>query len=485
MKVALIFPNTRRKSVFFPSIIQPPLSIAYLAAMVKDSHEVQVIDAAAENLSLQAVFKRLDAFQPGLVGITSNISIAYNACELALKIKLHLRGIKVVIGGPWATSNADYIIKHRIADYVVLGEGEFVFRDLVDRLGKGESPDDLAGLVLRDPSGKLIHNQKREFIQNLDALPYPAWELLPPSEKYFNHYRHLPLYPMIITRGCPYGCIHCTKEVHGYKIRKRSVEHVIGEMKYLVQKFHAKEIIIVDDNFTFDVKYAESLLDAIHDAKLNLWIMLPNGIRADTLSVRLLRKMKRAGVYGFAIGVESGVQSIVNKIGKNLDLNKVRFAAKIAREQGMLLRAFFILGLPYDSLKTMRQTVSFAKEIDPHIAYFYVATLFPGTAMYDIVKDMGRIHERVPGVLECEDSINDLSVDAGFYYKPISKFSFGKLKPGDVAKAYKIAVREFYMRPRKVLEMISTIKSAPELKWMAHYFIVSLLNIFTHFSESG
>ncbi len=484
MKVALVFPNTRRTSVFFPSIIQPPLGLAYLAAMIKDTHKVQVIDAAAENLQFPAIFKRIDAFKPDVIGITSNISISYIACELALRLKLHNRSVKIVMGGPWATSNADYIIKHRIADYVVLGEGEFVFKDFLDKLERGESVDGVSGIVLKNPEGNIIHNPKRDFINNLDDLPYPAWELFPASGKYFNHFRHLPMYPMMVTRGCPYGCIHCTKVVHGYKIRKRSVENVLGEMRYLKDKFKVEEIIIVDDNFTFDGKYAESILDAIHDAKLNIHLLLPNGVRADTLSPRLLRKMKRAGVYGFAIGVESGVQSIVKKIGKNLDLEKARYAARIAREHGFLLRAFFILGLPYDSMKTMRQTIQFAKEINPHIAYFYVATLFPGTAMYDIVKDMGRIDEKIPGAMERQDDPEELSVDAGFFYKPVSKFAFGKLKPGDVAKAYKIAVREFYMRPRKIVDMINTIKSIPELKWVLHYFVVSLANIFTSFASS-
>jgi anaerobic magnesium-protoporphyrin IX monomethyl ester cyclase len=452
--------------------------------MIKDTHKVQVIDAAADNLKFSSIFKRLDTFQPEVIGITSNISIAYIACELALRIKLHNRKVKIVMGGPWATSNADYIIKHRIADVVVLGEGEYVFKDLVDRMEKHQSIEDVTGTVLNGENGNLIRNPKRDFIKNLDDLPYPAWELFPHSKKYFNHYRHLPMYPMMITRGCPYGCIHCTKEIHGYKIRKRSVDHVLGEMKYLIKKFKVQEIIIVDDNFTFDVKYAESIFDAIHQANLNIHLLLPNGVRADTLNPRLLKKMRRAGVYGFAIGVESGVQSIVKKIGKNLELNKVRYAAKISKEHGFLLRAFFILGLPYDSLKTMRQTIQFAKEIDPHIAYFYVATLFPGTSMYDIVKEMGRINENVPGEMECNDVHDELSVDAGFFYKPVSKFAFGKLKPGDVSKAYKIAVREFYMRPRKIIHVINTVKSVPELKWILHYFIVSLANIFTRFSES-
>ncbi|MEX2680707.1 MAG: radical SAM protein [Candidatus Sigynarchaeota archaeon] len=487
--------------MFFPSIIQPPLGLAYIAAMIKGTHDVQVIDASAENLKFQDIFKRLDAFKPDVIGITSNISIAYISCELALRIKLHMRSVKIVMGGPWATSNANYIIKHKIANFVVLGEGEFVFKELLDKLERGESADTMQGLVLIGSDGSIKHNPKRDFINNLDDLPYPAWELFPPSQKYFNHYRHLPLYPMMITRGCPYGCIHCTKEVHGYKIRKRSVENVLGEIKHLIDKFKVREIIIVDDNFSFDVKYAEAILDAIYKAKLNIYLLMPNGLRADTLTPHLLKKMKRAGVYGFAIGVESGVQSIVKKIGKNLDLNKARYAAKIAREHGFLLRAFFILGLPYDSMKTMRQTIQFAKEINPHIAYFYIATLFPGTAMYEIVKNMGhvyenalgllgcqndrteRIYENVPGVMRDQDKNKDMSIDAGFFYKPVSKFSFGNLKPGDVAKAYKIAVREFYMRPCKIIDVLSTIKSLPELKWVMHYFIISIFNIFTRFSS--
>lgn len=478
MKVTLIFPNTRRTSVFFPSIIQPPLGLAYLAAVIKQQHDVQVIDAAAENMQFPRIFKRIESFKPDVIGITTNISIAYISCELALRIKLHFKGMRIIMGGPWATSNAEYLVNHRIADYVVRGEGEPVINTLLGTLARGEPLGSVPGLAFRGADGTVVQNERCDFLQDLDTLPYPAWELFPPSKRYFNHYRHLPLYPMMITRGCPYGCIHCTKTIHGFKIRKRSVDHVIGEIKHLVKTFKINEIVIVDDNFTFDVPYAESILDRITKERMNVHILIPNGLRADTLNPHLLRKMKRAGVYGFAIGVESGVQPIVRRIGKKLDLNKVRYAARIAKEHGFLLRAFFILGLPYDSPGSMHHTVRFAKEIDPHIAYFYVATLFPGTAMYDIVKDMGQISEHVPGVMPDEDMHDDLSVDAGFFYKPVSKFSFGKLKPGDVSKAYKIAVREFYMRPKKILDVLSTIKSIPELKWALHYFIVSITNIF-------
>ncbi|MHA1369726.1 MAG: B12-binding domain-containing radical SAM protein, partial [Promethearchaeota archaeon] len=200
-------------------------------------------------------------------------------------------------------------------------------------------------------------------------------------------------------------------------------------------------------------------------------------VRADTLSTQLLGKMKNAGVYGFAIGVESGVQSIVNKIGKRLDLNKVRYAAKMAKKYKFLLRAFFILGLPYDSFDSMRHTIRFAKEIDPHFAYFFIATLFPGTKMYDIVKEMGDIDS---STMTGDKRNPELAAHVGFYYKPVINFSFGRLKPGDVKKAYSIAVREFYMRPKKILSIISTFHSIMEMKWVFHYFLLSLFNIFSN-----
>ena len=436
-----------------------------------------IIDAAAENLDFKQIFKRIEQFKANIIGITTNISVAYIACELALRIKLRFSGMKIVMGGPWATTEYAFILKHRIADYVVLGEGEYIFKEFLHRLENDVSFNDLKGFAFKDENNAIIVNEQRDFIQDLDALPYPAWEYFPPSEKYFTYYRHRPFFPIMITRGCPYGCIHCTKVIHGYKIRKRSIDNVIGEMKYMIEKFKAKEFVIVDDNFTFEVKYAEDILDAIARAKLNIYLVLPNGVRADTLNPELFDKMKRAGVYSLAIGVESGVQYIVNKIGKKLNLDKVRYAAKLKKQYDFILRAFFILGLPYDSLDTMRQDVEFAKEIDPDLAYFFIATLFPGTEMYDIVKRMGMIEKSSSVGCEKNSEEDSVSLDHGFYYKPVINFSLAKLKEGDVKKAYSIAVREFYFRPSKIISILRTIKSVPELEWVLHYFLVAMNNV--------
>jgi anaerobic magnesium-protoporphyrin IX monomethyl ester cyclase len=481
LKVVLIFPNTRRHSLFYPSVTHEPLGLALLTAMIKNDHEVMVIDATAENLQFKKIIDRITKFNPDIIGITTNISIAYAACELALRIKLHSHGMRIIMGGPWATANYNFILKHKIGNYVALGEGEYTFKEFLHRLEQNIPIDDLEGFAFLNLEGEIVSNPMKHFIQDLDALPYPAWEYFPPSNKYFNNYRHLPLYPIMVTRGCPYGCIHCTKIIHGYQIRKRSVEHVIGEIKYLKEKFNVKEIIIIDDNFTQDVEYAESILDAIAKARLNIYILMPNGIRADTLNPQLLSKMKRAGVYGFSIGVESGVQHIVNRIGKKLDLQKVRYAAKLAKEFGFLWRAFFILGLPYDSLDTMRQSVQFAKEIDPDFAYFFIAKAFPGSKMYDMAREMGAVEHQTSD--ECKESSEEerVSKDPVFFSRPFINFSMGKLKPGDVKKAYNIAVREFYMRPKKILNLIKIIKSIPELKFHLQFFLVAMNNILNGF----
>ncbi|MBD3188767.1 radical SAM protein, partial [Candidatus Bathyarchaeota archaeon] len=357
-------------------------------------------------------------------------------------------------------------------------EGEYTFQELVKSLDEGKEISSIDGLVFKDENGTIHARPPNGYIQDLDKIPYPSWEHFPASRNYFNHYRHNPLYPIMATRGCPYGCIHCTKIIHGYKIRKRSPGNIVGELEYLRDKFGAREVIFVDDNLTFDLDFANELLDLIIEREVGIYLLMPNGIRADTLSPPLLKKMRRAGVYGFAIGVESGVQSIVNKIGKKLDLDKVRNTARLAKEYGFLLRAFFQLGLPYDSFETMRQTIRFAKEIDPDFALFFITTLFPGTEMYDIVHDIGTIG--------CADDNDEARADPnkqgsevnlGFFYKPVINFTFGKLQPGDVKRAYSIAVREFYMRPRKIMSIISTFHTIPEIKWVVHYFLVSIFNI--------
>jgi hypothetical protein len=123
----------------------------------------------------------------------------------------------------------------------------------------------------------------------------------------------------------------------------------------------------------------------------------------------------------------------------------------------------------------MKQTAQFAKELDPDFANFFIATLFPGTEMYDIVERMVSESPNCPDNVKAELS----SVDRGFFLKPVINFTFGNLKPGDVAKAYKYAVRTFYMRPRKILKILGTIKSVTELRWILHYFATSMLSIFS------
>ena len=469
LRICLIFPN-----IFYGNYLKinipthPPLSLAYLGAILrKEGHDVHVIDAAAEDLSFPRLVDRLAGMHLGAIGITTNISISRKAVITARYIKKFLPGIPIIMGGPWATIEYDMILRRGICDFVVHGEGEYTTLDLLAGLKDKGTLKDVKGISFLDEKGLVITTPTRELITELDALPFPAWDLLPPSKKYTFPHQKVPYYPIMTTRGCAYDCIHCTKIVHGYKYRKRSVENVIQELKYLKEKFGAKEIFIIDDNFNQDIERAERILDEIIKNQFNFRIKFSNGIRADKITPRLGRKLKAAGTYAAALGIESGNQDIVNRIGKKLDLRKVIKATRILKQNKIITAGFFILGHPYDNYTTMLETLNFAKALDLDYPHFFKAIPFPGTKMYDLIREQGHF---IPGGKE--EAIEGYSIKA-------VNFEIWNLKMKDIEKAFKLSYRWFYLRPRKVIQLIGQFRVLSEVWWAITSFIKFILvNLF-------
>ncbi|MHA1684257.1 MAG: B12-binding domain-containing radical SAM protein [Promethearchaeota archaeon] len=463
MKIALLFPNGFIGRNFRWDVpMHPPLSLAYLAAYLRaEGHQIKVIDAMAENLSVKKLEKRIRKFEPDVIGITTNVSISSKAVVTSRYLRKRFKDPVYVMGGPWATAEYKDVLKKGIVDCVVMGEGEYTFAELVMNIRKRDRWKDIKGISFLD-GGKVILTEKRPFIDDLDALPFPAWDLIPPSRKYNFNNRGNPFYPMLTSRGCPYNCMHCTKIVHGYKFRARSVESVIAELEHLKREFKVKAVSFVDDTFSQDVVRAEKILDEMIRRKIGVHFMFSSGIRADTITTRMARKMKAAGCYYCGIGVESGNQEIVNKIGKKLDLKQARRAIKILRKEGIITGAFFILGHPHDSLKTMMQTISFAKQLNADYTQFFKAVPFPGTRMYDIVAKDGKfLHNK-----------KEWEVDG--YNIASASFEIWDLKAEDVEFAFKKSYRYFYITPMKILTLLSQIRAFAELKW----FIKSIVQIF-------
>ncbi|MHA1847743.1 MAG: B12-binding domain-containing radical SAM protein, partial [Promethearchaeota archaeon] len=251
--------------------------------------------------------------------------------------------------------------------------------------------------------------------------------------------------------------------VHGYKIRYRSPESVIDEIKHLKNKFSANEIYIIDDNFTLNRKRTDIIFDRIIDEQLNLSITFSNGIRADTLTPDLLIKMKRAGTAEFAIGVESGNQLILNKIGKSLSLKKVRRVARYIHKLGFIFKCFFIIGHPFDTPATMMDTINFAIELEPEVAQFSKATPWPGTELYQIIKKHGVFIKKL-------NTIESFNLFA-------SQFKIWHVTPKLMNKYFILAYFKFYLRPKKIMTFIRKIKTYRQLKWYVSNAIMILIRM--------
>ncbi len=465
MKVGLVFPNIKDNRVIYYSSVHQPTGLAYLAsALEKSGVEVKIFDLTAENASLDTLKGLIQSFNPDLIGITTNVAIARKACITGRYIKRVFPQVKVIFGGPWASTNAGYVLNSRICDVVVIGEGEETIVELCKIIEIGGDFHQIKGIAFKENMNNIIFTEQRPFIDNLDALPFPAWHLFPDPKKYMHFNRYFPFFPVLATRGCVYNCIHCTKFIHGYKIRQRSVENVIEELKLLKSKYGAKEILIIDDNFTMNRKFCTNLLKEIIKNNLNLKINFANGVRADTLTPGLVRLMKEAGTYSIALGVESGNDKILQMIGKNTTRAKIEKAAYLIKKSGIFLRTFFILGLPGDSNASMNETIEFARKLDAEYAHFFIANPFPGTRMHEMLK------EKHP---------NSCYLFSDFYNKVNEKNFVGFVPWNAVNYYHKRAYVLYYARPSKILSLLSKSRTLQDIKWMFNFvglFIGTLID---------
>jgi len=411
MKILLINPP----QTFFPGSDIPaanlPLGLLYVAAVLDNAgYDVEVLDAFMTTLpfrkkgdtievgmSYEKIKEEIDLRKPDIVGIanpfTSQLRHAVKVADIVKEID---QNILTVVGGPHVTVvPTEFLNNTKNVDIVVIGEGEYTMLDIV-RFFEGKSViNDVQGIAYRS-SSKVLKTQVRPFIQNLDELPYPAYHLVD-MENYLDpkliEYRSFQkkALSMITSRGCPFNCNFCSVHLHmGKKFRAHSVEYVIGHIKYLIKKYNVKTIYFEDDNLTFDINRFEAICDKIINENIIFQWETPNGVRADYLTLELLRKMKQTGCQSVFVGVESGDQYVLdNIIGKNLRLRNVVKFAEMAKKVGLRTAAFFIIGFPGETKEMMMNTVEFAlmlkKKYDMGMHLLFATPLY-GTRLYEECK---------------------------------------------------------------------------------------------------
>lgn len=382
MRVCLISPpyNSEVKSVV--GVSSPPLGLAYIASMLRQDHEVKIIDSNVLNYTLKDVEREMRNFNPDIVGITSVTPSIYEAYKVAEITKKVNEDCTVILGGPHATFTPRQTLKEcKYIDIIVRGEGEETTKDLVEDIEKGAPLNEIKGITFREKD-EIVDTEPRPIIKNIDDIPFPSIDLLPMHLYQANGIKYTT---MLTSRGCPFKCSFCSSSrLFGGQWRGRSPENVLEEIKTVYERYGIRNIEFIDDTFTLNQERAEKICDGI--IKEGLDISWGASSRVDTLSEKLVEKMKKAGCWIIFLGIESGSQKILDAIGKRITLEQAKKAVKILKDAGIQVLGSFIIGFLQDTVETINETIKFAKSLNLDYAEFSILTPYPGTPIYDYAK---------------------------------------------------------------------------------------------------
>jgi len=411
-KIMLIYPPDRAVKGFFRANV-PPLGLAYLGAAVREEAEVKLLDAKAEGyenvedigdefvrygLTMGEIRRRIEEFAPDIVGVGCVVSFNWpDAMEIVRMAKSVNPDIVTAIGGTHPTFLAQDVLRDNTElDYIVMGEGERTFLEMVRRLKAERSFDDLLGIARR-ADGEIKIHPPAEPILDIDSLPFPARDLLP-METYFETgvpfsrtYLHRRNTSVSTSRGCPARCIFCSSaNFWGHRYRGRSAGKVLDEIGHLIDQYGIKEIQFIDDNLTLDRNRAEAIFRGIIDRGYKIAWNTPNGIALWRLDEELLELMRESGCYELTLAFESGDPYVLrNIVKKPLDLDHAARLTRIIQKLGIATHAFFISGFPGETIEQVKNTFDYAKKVSVDSAYFFIANPLPGTELYEIASKKG------------------------------------------------------------------------------------------------
>ncbi len=349
--------------------------IASLISVVKaNGHEAFLIDFNNTNHKIDKYDGLISSAD--FIGISVKSSTWKNSLEIAEYCKSIMKETAVIVcGGPHATLDYKGVLNSDVFDFVFLGESENAIADFLN----GAKPDSIKGIAYKNESGDIISNGLN-IPENLDELLFPDFEL-------FNR-ELLESYPLLTSRGCPYECTYCSvnKICGSRKWRSRSPESIIKEIRVnAIEKFHSREIIILDDNFTLNKKRTLNICELMAKEFPDIKWACPNGIRADRLDEETVSAMKKAGCAYVSIGVESLDESVFNSVKKGEKLQDIINAIKILKKYKIKVTGFFIIGLPGSSFEKDLITLRKSKKLKLDNALFGMFVPYPMTESYDTV----------------------------------------------------------------------------------------------------
>jgi radical SAM superfamily enzyme YgiQ (UPF0313 family) len=425
-------------------MIWPQTSLAYLAAMVPEGLSVRIIDAIAEEMTPGDFFEEIRRERPRYyVSYITGTTFAVDA--RGVQEAKRQGAVTIAIGTHVSAVPGNTLELLRELDYVIRHEPELTFREILDRTCAGLSMEGCAGLAHRGAEGQVVIEPDRPLIKSLDDLPIPRQHLLP-LDRYTMPFLGSRYVWVLTNRGCPYSCTYCFEGVvWGKSVRYRSAESIYQELAYLAEH-NVRNVLFLADLFTYNRKGVMELCDLIIARGLRVrWTC---NSRVDTIDEEMIVKMKQAGCWLIAFGIESGSQQVLDNVKKDARVADAVATIRLCKKHRVKTWGYFIIGLPGENRRTVGETIDLARSIPLDIALFHVAMPYAGTEFY--------FQAVANGWLNTFDwkhfDMNDSAV--------VGYDDFGA---EEILKATKQAFREFYLRPIQAWRLLGMIRTSGDL----------------------
>ena len=443
-----------------------PLGLCYLAAnMAAAGQSVDIVDAQADGLDADAVVEQVVRGGYDLIGVTFLTPMFDSVKDVAAAIKKARPDATIIVGGPHASALPQRTLDEiPEVDFAAVGEGEHIMVDVARHRAGAMPIEQVDGIVYRDADGTIVTNLPRKAENDLDRLPIPARHLLP-MHKYrltasrTRGSRYCPT--VIVARGCPFACSYCSHPF-GKSFRHHGVARIVQELRELKIEHGVDQVNLEADTLTINRKFCNELFQGLIDADLGLLWTCES--RIDTIDEALLDLMKRAGCWQVSLGIETGVQRLLDSIDKKQTLEKTREACRMVKAAGIGIRGFFMLGLPTETAEESLETIRFAKELDPDWAQFTVTIPYPGTPMYDQLDAQKKLKHHTWA---------NFNTWGGWTDKSLPFVEDGRTEQ-ELKALQKRAMRIYYLRPAIFWKFLKSVSTLDDFLKFASGFMVLL-----------
>lgn len=423
-----------------------PMWLSYAALFLEESgHQVKLIDSPASQKSFHDIFNQIKDKGYKLIVVDTSTPSIKNDCEIAKKLKDHFSAFTVIVGTHPSALPEESLKLVKGIDAVARGEYEVTLQNLA-RYIENNSELELDKLKKINGlsfifDGEIYHNEDRELNSDLDSLPFVSrsYKKYLDYKDYFYAHSKYPIVTIITGRGCPHQCVYCVypQVFSGRKLRYRSVENVVDEIEYILKNFpEVKEIMFEDDTLTINKKRCKEFAEEILRRKLKFQWSANSRCDVDLETMQIL---KGSGARLFCVGVESGVQQVLDNMKKNLKVEQIKQFFRDAKKAGIMIHGCFLVGNPGETKETLEKTLEFAKELNPDTAQFFPIMVYPGTEAYEWATENGYLKTNNFKEWLTEDGLHNCIVSRpGLSDKELVEFC-------DRAR------KEFYLRPKYII----------------------------------